>query len=298
MRTAERTRMFLHRLEQSLVELDQGADPAEIRRGFEAARREFLRMERDEAGRSGPDGPGRGPGPGGPMNPGGMAFEPGAGRPLSPEERRAVREFLAREHPDLLRTLNTLAPGEVGLDRVLESLGNRLRGLPELKAHDPEMFELRMREVMHVLEIGQARRAYLEALRAGAGDPERTAPLLARLREAVSASTEVGLQIRAREIEQLAARARHLSEELRQMKNNKERIVDEQLRSLQRPLERRRQATPPALEDGSPRPTPPPPDGRRPGDGFPRRDRERDGPPAGPGGDPGQRPGPGGRDRP
>ncbi len=303
MRTAERTRMFLRRLEHSLVELDEGADPAEIRRGFETARREFMRMEREEAGRAGPDGPGpgsgpgQGPGPGGSMGPGGMGFEPGAGRPLSADERRAVREFLARERPELLRTLNALAPGEVGLDRLLESLGNRLRGLPDLKAHDPEMFDLRMREVQHVVEIGQARRAYLEALRTAPGEPERLSPLRGRLREAISASIEVGLQIRAREIEHLAARARHLNEELRQMKDNKDRIVDEQLRSMQRPLERRRQPGPPNIDD-APRPTPPAPDSRRPGDGTPRRDRDRDGPPAGPGGDPGQRPGPGGRDRP
>lgn len=281
-RAIERGEQFVQRLRRAREELDGGTPPADVARDLQRLRAEFVRGEflRGEAdGQRGPmnqpgnlpggpgSGPGAGPGPGrGPGASGGpggglVALDGAeAGRPLNPEERERARAFLAQERPALLKQIDELSGRRPeASQRLLEGLGNRVRGIWDLKQRDPQLMQLRLEDVGHVLEVGRARGAYLAARRAEGADAEKLKGLEADLRKAVASAFDCGLRLREHEVSQLKKRAEEMAQRLVDARAGQERSIDEKTRSLTKPTERRPE----------PRERPDPP--KRPGDREPAR---------------------------
>lgn len=251
-RRIEFTRRQMERLERALRMLDDGADPAEV----EA---EFPDIGRGPGGPGGSgggpggmidgepfDGPpgqrgqGRGPRDGGAGGEGGMGRrEPPPDRPLTDEERAAVREFLRTAQPrlhEMFTELEKADPDEAA--RRMREMFPRFRPMIELRQNDPALFELRMRELRTGREAMEAARRLIEIERdAGAPEADRARAEEA-FRGAVVAHLDARADIGRHELNRQIENARRELAELDRRASERE---SEVLRFMQRMIERERQ---------------------------------------------------------
>lgn len=249
-RRLEFARRQMERMERALRMLDDGADPAEV----EA---EFPDIGRGPGGpgggaSAGPggmidgepfDGPpgqrgqGRGPREGGPGGEG--RREPPPDRPLTDEERAAVREFLRTAQPrlhEMFIELEKADPDEAA--RRMREMFPRFRPIIELRQNDPALFELRMRELRAGREAMEAARRLIEIERdAGAPEADR-----ARAEEAFRGAVVAHLEARA-DIgrHDLNRQIEHARRELAELDRRASERESEVLRFMQRMIERERQ---------------------------------------------------------
>ncbi|MBX3403352.1 MAG: hypothetical protein KF699_08080 [Phycisphaeraceae bacterium] len=215
-RRLEFSRRQQERMERALRMLEEGADPADV----EA---EFPDIGRGPSGPAGAGGPpggmmdgDMGDGPPGPRGPGRGQREPGGSgsggreppldRPLTDEERAAVREFLRTAQPrlhEMFAELEAADPDEAA--RRLREMFPRIRPMIELRQNDPALYELRMRELRTGREAMEAARRFIEVERtASSPEAERTraeAALRAAVGAHLDARAEIGRHELARQIE-------------------------------------------------------------------------------------------------
>lgn len=232
----ERLEMRREQLRRLQDRLDQAIRRLEAGESDEQLREEYPDLFRGRPGGGGPDGldgfdalpgqmppggrrPGmRGEGPeGGPEGPGPDRFERGGGgmgggpgrdrwregggpdRPPTDEERAAMRAFLRESQPRLFEMLERLEkedPAEA--QRKLAEAFPRLRPLLELRKADPQMFELRMKDLRHGREAMDAARWLAEH---GSAEADEVARHREALRAALLAQFDGRTEIQRRDID-------------------------------------------------------------------------------------------------
>jgi len=208
-------------------------------------------------------GPGGGPG-GGEGRPGGERGRdrPGADRPPTDEERAAMREFLRVGQPRLFEAFQELEerdPEEA--KRKLVEMFPRVRPLLEMRQNDPQMFELRMKDLRNGREAMEAARWLAQHEQAGssAGSDD-----LAKRRESMRAALlkqfDARTEIHRRELDRQSERLTEARAELETRAAERNKSVEATMaRMIEREQER-------LLRGEGPDDEPPPREpGRRPG---------------------------------
>lgn len=228
-RRIEMARRQQERLERAMSMLDGGASPDEMLAEFP----ELGRQRPGGPGEGGDFGPlgmppeyGDGPGPDGqgPRGPGRGQRDPGLGggrepmldRPLTDDERAAVREFLRSAQPRLHSMFDELEkadPEEAG--RKLREMFPRLRPLIEMRQRDPRQYEARLNELRSGREAMDSARRVVELERPGSGAAEADlAAARQALRAAVAAHIEARTEIRRLDLDRQIARAQTERQEM------------------------------------------------------------------------------------
>ncbi len=259
------------RVDLALKLLEEGASIDRVREEYP----EFFRRqggpgpdmgEMPEGGPPGMRWPGmRGEGPGGgPEGPERMdrgRERPGADRAPTDEERAAAREFLRVAQPrlfELLEDLEKRDPEEA--KRKLVEAFPRIRPLLELRKSDPELFELRMKDLRTGREAMEAARwlAEHEGGDAAASEAER-ARRRESMRSALLVQYDARTEILRRDLAQQTERLSEAKVECEGRSAERDKAVDDVMaRLIERERERMRRG------DG-PDDRPPPEQGRRPG---------------------------------
>ncbi len=211
----------------------------------------------------GPDGPDRferGGGPGGMGERG--RDRAGSDRAPTDEERAAIREFLRVAQPrlfELLQDLEEHDPAEA--KRKLTEAFPRVRPLLDLRKSDPEMFELRMKDLRNGREAMESARwlAQNQAAESGASETESTKRREA-MRAALRAQLDARTEIQRRDYARQAERLTEAQAELEKRAGDRDNTVEAMMaRMIEREAERIRRGEGP---DDGPLPGEP---GRRPG---------------------------------
>ena len=165
---------------------------------------------------------------------------------MDDQEIAAARQIVARLYPDLSERLEQLFeddPDEAR--RTLERRFRSVRFLVHLQKHDPEMFELRMRDV-----ILDRRAQELAAKAAEADQPDQQGLLRQRLHEALATHFDVRQKIRQREIDWLHRKVESLEDEIADEADRREALIEERVAELmQNEMDRILQADPNVTAD-------------------------------------------------
>lgn len=230
------------RLKEALQRLEKGDAPGQILREFAAERAtsaggpehgkpEGRPPRGDGSPGDAPDMPGRDAGPpaGGPSG--------GPGGRSSPSDKEEIREFVKQNMPGLAKRLEERdRGGPEGRDRVMERLAPRIMDAIAAKRRDPELFEVRVKEIQAGLNVFDGIRALREASR-GEESPERSAKIdrvTKQLRESLASAVEARDAVRAREIDLLAKRLEKMRADLDRDQSEREKKVDEELARIQK----------------------------------------------------------------
>lgn len=244
--------------------LDGGASPIDVGRRLGEIRREAVR--RGGAGRAGGedrDGPEDRPGPGGAGRPQGGGGPQPQGRPpmeeratfdipplgggprLSDEERQRVATILAEVNPAGAAKLDELGSRDSrARERLLDGLGNRLRGMEAMRDRDPKEFQLRVDEMVGVMEIMRHGRAYTELARSGADD-EKLAPARQAMREAIDQQFDRRLAILRHQLMRSKERTQRFEQDIDSTASNRSKIVEDKTGAMLKSLQRRREGEKP-----------------------------------------------------
>ncbi|CAN5847931.1 hypothetical protein BH11PLA1_BH11PLA1_14640 [soil metagenome] len=238
------TRALVVRLEGALKELEAGKPPAEIRRSFVEARENYpgpalfesLRKagllglgmrreggERAEAGEGAPATINGGAVPGG----GPRGNGPG-GRPApTPEDRERILGEVRTHSPELsaqIEALRKTAPEAA--DSFVDALGDKLRGMREMKQRDPALYELRREELKNLFDVLRLRREYGDAARADPKSPH-LAEIKGQLREHVAALVDIRQKTDENMLKQLEERTQKMRREIDARSADRAKAVDE-----------------------------------------------------------------------
>lgn len=228
-RLLEERRASVARLEAAQQRLDGGADAGEIAKelmeSFRENRRGGVRREGqsdDQAGGTAPQRPRL------------MELTPlgGPGPRLSPEERKKVQEFVDSRHPVIAAKVRSAqAEHPEVADRLIDSVGSRLRSFEAIRERNPEEFELRVQEVSHGFDVMAQGKAYVEALQRGAPEPELSGAM-ASLRQAMSGQVETKQRLSRIQLRQLLERAEQLKAQLDKNESEREAVVERRANEL------------------------------------------------------------------
>jgi len=150
---------------------------------------------------------------------------------LSDQEAEQALRVIGRLKPELGEELTRLREDEPRrFARELEGRFPRVRWLLRLKRFDPEMFELRMRD----MELYRSSRDLAERVRAAreAGRSEAEAAAREKLDDVVARHFEVRQQIREAELARLERRLAELREQIADRARNRQRLIAEHTESL------------------------------------------------------------------
>jgi hypothetical protein len=189
-------------------------------------------------------------------------------RPLTPDEREAVRDFLRVAAPGILAKLEQLEKSDApaAQRRWAEALP-RVRPLLDLRTRDRALYDLRLEDIRRGRESMDAARAVAEAESNGSrGDAEAART---RLRDALRAQYRVRTQLLAHDLTKGKERMNGMQADLDARSSREDAVVDKNVRDLVEREARRlknKGARPEGgrhadREDDAPPPPPPPPGG-------------------------------------
>lgn len=195
-RRIEETKHTQARLEQALARLNEGGDPAEVRRDTMPGRfRDRLRRGREDG--NGLDRPGdmQDDRPRGPQGPG-----PKGDRTLTPEDRERLLAFLEQHMPRIAsRFREAIKENPQLADGLLNRLAPKFRELQATEHSQPELFKLRVDDVRAAMTLQEVARSWRPKLR----DQNATDDDKRQAREAVSnaVATQYDARVALREHE-------------------------------------------------------------------------------------------------
>lgn len=151
-----------------------------------------------------------------------------------PEDRERLRKVLEREFPRIHARLNALGPEAAPeAERMFMRLMPRLRELQDLRERDPEMADIRRRELQATFEIVSVSRALRDLWRAEERDEQAIAARRAELREAFAEAFDARSDSQALEIGRLTERVGSLEKELAERRANRDALIDDQLERIE-----------------------------------------------------------------
>lgn len=158
----------------------------------------------------------------------------GPPRDLGPEDRERMRKTLEEEFPRIHARLIALGPDAApDAERMFMRLLPRLRELHDLRERDPEMADIRRRELQATFDIAAASRALRDLWRAEVRDEAAISARRAELRQAFADAFDARSDSQALEIGRLNERVDSLEKELADRRANRDALIDDQLERLE-----------------------------------------------------------------
>lgn len=153
---------------------------------------------------------------------------------LDPEQLESligVAEDISPEWAEWLRARRESDPE--ALRSAVQSQGRRLIALAVLREHSPDLYELKVSELRLQSLVGDLARRYREAVEAGRAAESET--LLRELRAKATEQVDKSLKSRAAELAELDQQVRQLKERLLEDSRNREDRIEELLKSVTQP---------------------------------------------------------------
>lgn len=246
-RMIEQNKQRGERLEEALRALEAGKDPIEVMR--EMVERGPDRGRGPADGPPGmdapppPQGEGRGtPGQSGhPQGEGGVDRElgglgnvlemSGPARALSDEEREKVKAVLRERLPRVADRFEQLAAQEPKMAQMLlDRVGARVQRAESVRHEDPEVSDLRLKEI----EIGSDAISFVRDWRKAkrASDAPALEKAGAELRTAISTLFDVRVKLRESELRQVSQRLQQMQGDLNRFQAERERVVERTFKQM------------------------------------------------------------------
>ncbi|MCC6970481.1 MAG: hypothetical protein IT434_09690 [Phycisphaerales bacterium] len=225
-RRIEETKRTQAKLEQALARLNEGGDPAEVRRDTLPGRfRDRLRRGREDAPALDRPGDMQDDRPRGPQGPG-----PKGDRSLTPEDRERLLAFLDQHMP---RIANRFRDATKENPQLAEGLLNRLapkfRELQATEHSQPDLFKLRVEDVRAAMTLQEVARSWRPKLR----DQNATDDDKRQAREAVSnavaAQYDARVALREHELKVLEDRIADAKREIDDMGARRDQRIGEEI---------------------------------------------------------------------
>lgn len=234
-RRLEETKRTQARLEQALARLNDGGDPADIRRETMPGRfRDRLRRgvrdnapgldrpvdPQDNRPRSEPGNPPRGPqGPG-----------PKGDRALTPEDRDRMLKFLDQHMP---RIGNRFREAMKDNPQIAEGLLNRLapkfRELEATENSQPELFKLKVEDVRAAITLQETARSWRIKLRDKNATDDDKRQAREAISGAVSSQYDARAALREHELKMLEHRMSEAKQEIDDMRTKRDQRINEEV---------------------------------------------------------------------
>lgn len=222
-RRLEETRRTQARLEQALARLNDGGDPAEIRRETMPGRfRDRLRRgaREDSPGLDRPVGPPRGAQGPGPMG----------DRKLSPEDREHMLQFLDQHMPRIgKRFREAIQENPQVAEGLLNRLAPKFRELAATEQSQPELFKLKVEDVRAAMTLQETARSWRMKLREQSAPDDDKRKAREEISSAVAAQYDARLGLREHELKVLEDRITEAKRELDDMRTNRDGRVSEEV---------------------------------------------------------------------
>ncbi len=229
-RRLEETKRTQARLEQAIARLNDGGDPADIRREIMPGRfRDRLRRgARDDApGLDRPvDSPRGEPGnpPRGPQGPG-----PKGDRALTPEDRDRLLKFLDKNMPRIgSRFHEAMKDNPQVAEGLLSRLAPKFRELEATEHSQPELFKLKVEDVRATMTLQETARSWRMKLRDKNATEDEKRQAREAINDAVSDQYDARAALREQELKMLEHRIGEAKQEIDDMRTKRDqRISDE-----------------------------------------------------------------------
>ena len=188
MRSIERAQRIIDTHTAAIEKLDAGASPTEVlaeiknKGDFRSAQR-VRPPTRKQDGH--PDGPGG----------------------LSPKEKHRLQTFLQENFPELWENFAPVVRlNPQGADRLLARMGPQIREILMLEEHEPELADIKKREMRAGLVFVEASRLYRKAKNTPGVSDEEIQAAYERLKEIAAERFDIQLEAKSYEISKLEAR--------------------------------------------------------------------------------------------
>ncbi|MFZ4576707.1 MAG: hypothetical protein ACOYN0_20180 [Phycisphaerales bacterium] len=217
-RRLEESKQSVAALESGIKKLDEGGDPAEVARGLERrpGRGDWNRQDGGRPGR--PEG-----------------FGGGDNSPITAAERESLMAILREAIPSMAEKIESLRTTDPkAAERLAQRMLPKLREAASVRARDPELFQLKIRELKASGEVVAA----VQALRQGREKNADLEPLRAALREALSQQFETRQAGQRREITTLETRIAELKAETARKDAERDEMIAAFARKLEEMPER------------------------------------------------------------
>ncbi len=235
---AEET-LKLHRA--ALAKLDEGASPSEVLEAMK--RRDLTHNHRSE------------------QRPG-QEQSPGPNR-LSPQERQAMYQFLRENFPKLANDLEQMTQYNArSADQMLAKMAPPIREILLLTDTQPELAQLKTKEMRAGLLLIEASSAYRATLSNPSASQSDQANAIAKVRQAAADHFDAQLESKKLEVARLEARLNELKASVDEIEQRRDTEIEQMVESTKRNARRhlskqsnkeRQRARPASLENKSPR---------------------------------------------
>lgn len=166
------------------------------------------------------------------------ATRPPGGEKPSPEDRAKTIDQIKEVNPELGARVEAAFKNYPALaERTLGRLGGHTPDVKALKERDPELYELRSKELVATLDIMDRSKKLLDLLPAHALDSKEVQAARVELREAVGRQFDARTQMQARDLKNFEQRVTKLRKELEERDTKRteqvERSTDEVMKQVE-----------------------------------------------------------------
>lgn len=243
---------LMPRIDKAISALDNGADVATVRRELDQARAENARGLIEAIRQSGVFGPGfagfnrrgqvgEGPdmlderdGPG-PRGPDGEVREGRDGRgprAFTQEDRERVLSEIREHNPELAKQIDAAREqSPESADQFLRFIGDKMRGMRELRDRDPESYQLRKTEVQGLFKMLKLRKEYAEAAKSNA-DKARLDAIKGELRVVMGELWDTRQKLDETQLRELEKRVERMKQEAKKRTESREQVINERTDSV------------------------------------------------------------------
>lgn len=244
---------MMPRIDKAIAALDNGADVATVRRELAQARAENAQGFIEAIRQSGIFGPGlmgnirRGPGSGdgpdtqddrdgpGPRGPEGEMREGREGRgprAFTQEDRERVLSEIREHNPELAKQIESAREqSPESADQFLRFIGDKMRGMRELRDRDPESYQLRKTEIIGLFKMLKLRKEYAEAVRTNA-DQAQLDTIKGELRVVMGELWDTRQKLDEMQLRELEKRVERMKNEAKKRAETREKVINERTESV------------------------------------------------------------------
>lgn len=250
---------MMPRIDKAITALDNGADVSTVRRELAQARNENAQGVVEAIRQSGIFGPGlmgnirRGPGAGegpdmlddrdgpGPRGPEGEmrdgregreAREGRGPRAFTQEDRERVLSEIREHNPELAKQIeSTREQSPESADQFLRFIGDKMRGMRELRDRDPESYQLRKTEIIGLFKMLKLRKEYAEAARNNS-DKAKLDTIKGELRVVMGELWDTRQKLDETQLRELEKRVDRMKLEAKKRTETREKMINERTESV------------------------------------------------------------------